>query len=109
MAAGFWLSFGAVAGIVWFGSVRHRPVFAARRAQADDGALAVQEASASSGGAARSGLAAPSGPAALRGASFASEALPTPDAGPSDEWDEMARAFAEADRRARAAVEGSAP
>lgn len=29
------------------------------------------------------------------------DSLPTPDAGPSDEWDEMARAFAEADRRAR--------
>ena len=49
MAAGFWLSFGAVAGIVWFGSVRHRPVFAARRAHADDGALAVPEAPAPSG------------------------------------------------------------
>lgn len=31
------------------------------------------------------------------------ESLPTPDAGPSSEWDEMARAFAEADRAARAA------
>jgi hypothetical protein len=31
------------------------------------------------------------------------DSLPTPDAGPSDEWDEMVRAFADADRRARAA------
>ena len=34
--------------------------------------------------------------------------LPTPDAGPSDEWDEMLRAFADADRRARAAAGGAA-